>query len=186
MMISIQSTVDTLMNENPALSQIKIRVDKESQKASVVDVVRMVTGQNAQNANQTLRRIDSEKFAKCELLKINKKGRATYCADAPTCIEIIWELPGKAARAFRRQSAHYICRILGGDLTLATEIERRYQTVSPEAKQFLLQNVASAINDDKHKVWMAEQELRLSAMRAELREKEMKLQNTFITSTMEV
>lgn len=43
-----------------------------------------------------------------------------------TNIEIIWLLPARAAKEFRRQSAHTICRVLGGDTSLCDEIEQRY------------------------------------------------------------
>jgi hypothetical protein len=38
-------------------------------------------------------------------------------------------LPGKAARAFRRESARTVCRVLGGDPSLVQEIERRHHTL---------------------------------------------------------
>jgi hypothetical protein len=77
---------------------------------------------------------------RCVNTQINGKGKETPVADAPTCIEIIWELPGKVAREFRRVSANKIARLLAGDLTLVDEIERRYVNTNPIAKQFLLQN----------------------------------------------
>ncbi|KAG5179318.1 hypothetical protein JKP88DRAFT_327157 [Tribonema minus] len=47
----------------------------------------------------------------------------TPCADARTLVEIVWSLPGKPARAFRRTSATTVCRVLGGDVSLVDEIE---------------------------------------------------------------
>ena len=53
-------------------------------------------------------------------------------------MEIIWELPGKTAKRFRRQCAHLICRILGGDRTLIDQIEARYQNTPVEEKEVFL------------------------------------------------
>ena len=52
-------------------------------------------------------------------VRINGKGRLTWVADAPICIAIIWQLPGKAAKVFRGQCVHYIVRLLNGDRSLA-------------------------------------------------------------------
>ncbi|CAM9184826.1 unnamed protein product, partial [Ectocarpus sp. 13 AM-2016] len=40
-------------------------------------------------------------------------------------VEIVFLLPGKIARDFRRKSAAKVCRLLGGDSSLVTEIEQR-------------------------------------------------------------
>jgi hypothetical protein len=44
-------------------------------------------------------------------------------------VEVVWSLPGKAAREFRRNSARAVCRVLGGDLSLVNEIEARYSAL---------------------------------------------------------
>ena len=54
----------------------------------------------------------------------------TPVADARTLVEIVWLLPGKAARAFRRTSAVTVCRVLGGDLTMVQEIEARHNALA--------------------------------------------------------
>ena len=53
-------------------------------------------------------------------------------------VEIIWELPGKTAKAFRRQCAHYIVRILGGDVSLVEEIQDRAEVVDASQRDFFL------------------------------------------------
>ncbi len=78
-----------------------------TQKASVIDVVRLVTGCALKNATQVWQRVSHGFLTKCEKLRVNGKGRETPVADAPTLVEIIWELPGRAAKEFRRQSAHF-------------------------------------------------------------------------------
>ncbi|KAA6423629.1 MAG: hypothetical protein FRX49_06201 [Trebouxia sp. A1-2] len=49
--------------------------------------------------------------------------------------------PGKAAVQIRRQGAETVCRLLGGDLTLVDEIQRRHAQVAGTAEEeFLLAN----------------------------------------------
>ena len=73
-----------------------IRVDKATQQASVIDLIRMITGGSSNHAGQQLSRLGHELNTKIDQLRINGKGRETPVADAKTCVEIIWCLPGKA------------------------------------------------------------------------------------------
>ena len=78
-------------------------------------------------------------MTKCHKLRINGKGRETPVADAATLVEIAWLCPGKAAVQFRRKGAESVCRMLGGDLTLVDEIQRRHAQMAGTAEQeFLL------------------------------------------------
>ena len=115
-----------------------IRVDKATQQASVIDLIRMITGQTSRDSGKALTRLGGEWEARCLRLRINGKGLETPVADAKTCVEIIWCLPGQAAKEFRRTSAHYITRILGGYPSLIVEMEQRHATVSPEQQDFML------------------------------------------------
>ena len=135
------ATLDQLLQLNPALAQCHIRVDQETQKGSVIDVIRLVTGSSSAHAGQALSRLPPEMSARCTSLRINGKGKLTPVADALTLIEIVWELPGKAAKAFRRQSAHLIARYLGADRTLIDEIEARYERVPAAAQEFMQAHV---------------------------------------------
>ena len=108
---------------NPALTNSNIRIDKATLQASVLDVIRLITGQNAKGASKIIERL--VKLSKCRQLRINGKGKLTPVCDASTMVDIIWELPGKAAKVFRRQCAHYIVRILGGDASLVEEMRNR-------------------------------------------------------------
>ena len=69
-------------------------------------------------------------------LRINGKGKKTPCVSARNAIQLIWDLPGKQAKAFRRTCSHYICRILGGDASLIEEMQTR-AAVSTEAQRDL-------------------------------------------------
>jgi hypothetical protein len=129
-------TLQELIAINPAFSQCKFNVDTASQRGSVFDTIRMVTGQTAY-LSQTFTCLGYRLTSKCHKIYINGKGQMTHVADAPTLVEIIWELPGDTAKAFRRQSAHLVARYLGADRTLINEIEARFERVPTEAKVFL-------------------------------------------------
>jgi hypothetical protein len=134
-----------------------IRVDTATQKGSVIDVIRLVQQCNASDASTYFKRLindlGTELGTRCPLLRINGRGQATPCADARTLVEIVWALPSKAAREFRRRSAQTVCRVLGGDLSLAAEIEAQHDSLQQEeggraAQGFLLNNGAQRSTSD--------------------------------------
>ena len=72
-------------------------------------------------------------------LRTNGKGRETPVAFVATLVEIAWLLPSKSAGAFRRKGAESVCRMLGGDLSLVDEIQRKHAQVAGTAEEeFLL------------------------------------------------
>jgi hypothetical protein len=117
-----------------------IRVDEDTKQGSVLDVARIVTGLPSNDARKYAIAAAKELGIAFPQLRINGKGRETPVADAKTLIQIVWELPGKAARAFRRQCANYICRVLGGDPSLVTEMELRAKHTPGAQKDFFMQN----------------------------------------------
>ena len=132
-----------------------IRVDMATQKGSVFDVVKMVLGCDSSSANTVFRRL-KEDFPELgaeggtqggtvcphplKKIRINGKGQATPVADAKTLVEIVFLLPGKIARDFRRKSAAKVCRLLGGDSTLISEIEQRRTQLESSAEGRATQN----------------------------------------------
>ncbi|CAM9105570.1 unnamed protein product [Ectocarpus sp. 12 AP-2014] len=117
-----------------------VRVDEPTGMVSDIDVIRMLCPEkNDDYAKIALKRIlereqqeadqnDTDRATladRVRYIKINGAWHVTPCSDAPTVIEIIWLLPGSAARAFRKQSAETIARVLGGDVSLSAEIEQR-------------------------------------------------------------
>ncbi|CAM9577117.1 unnamed protein product, partial [Ectocarpus sp. 6 AP-2014] len=131
-----------------------IRVDKDTRKGSAIDTVRMVLRGDSSAANTSLKRLiqahPSGLGAQCSRLRINDKGNVTPVADAKTLIEIVWLLPGKKAREFRRQSSEKVCRLLGGDLSIVSEIEARHATLQSTeqgraTQQFLLYEREEAV-----------------------------------------
>ena len=120
-----------------------IRVDQATQKGSVYDVIHLVTQGDPRYSARVLARLNEHHpdlhQVKWMKLKINGKGRETPVADAATLVETAWLCPGKAAVNFRRKGAETVCRMLGGDLTLVNEIQRRHAQVAGIAEQeFLL------------------------------------------------
>ena len=60
-------------------------------------------------------------------------------ADAATLVEIAWLCPGKVAMDSRRKGAEMMCRMLGGDLSLVKDIQRRHAQIAGTAEEdFLL------------------------------------------------
>jgi hypothetical protein len=107
-----------------------IRVDVVSKQGSVLDVINLMNPNRdkstASKAISALKQFDEELLNRIHKLRIIGKGKPTPVADARTLVEIVWLLPGTAARAFRRKSANTVCRVLGGDMQSAREIEARH------------------------------------------------------------
>jgi hypothetical protein len=87
-----------------------IHVDVATNKGSVIDVIRLViTNKNSSHAGQVLIKLMNDvpelNSSVVQHIRINGKGRLTPVADAKTLVEIVWALPGRAAREFRRTSA---------------------------------------------------------------------------------
>ncbi len=133
-----------------------IRVDQATQKGSVYDVIHVVSGRPANYASQAFSRLEKahpELTPKWCRLKIDGKGHVTPVADAATLVEVAWLLPGKAAEAFKRKGAESVCRILGGDMSLVDEIQRRHAQVAGTAEEeFLLaETQVAAIKATAHR-----------------------------------
>ncbi|KAG5177544.1 hypothetical protein JKP88DRAFT_242225 [Tribonema minus] len=125
-----------------------IRVDTATQLGSVMDVIAMVDPGNPSLSLSRLIKGVPDLIEKCKKLKINGKGNVTPVADAKTLIEIVWLLPGKAAREFRRTSAKTVCRVLGGDLSLAEEIEAHHHAQQGSDEGQAAQALMLADSDD--------------------------------------
>jgi hypothetical protein len=144
-------SLETFTETFPTFVNRKLRIDTKTQMICVLEVIQLVSGISQSDASTVFRRLEtkpgtsSNLQTKCRRIKINNKGNITPVADAATMIEIIWELPGKTAASFRRESAHYIARILGGDRTLIDEIEMRYDRTPVDQKEFMTANVERAV-----------------------------------------
>ena len=83
----------------------------------------MVLGCDSSSAFRRLKDECTNVGAGCPHLRINGKGKLTPVASANTLVEIVFLLPGKNARDFRRKSAVNVCRFPGGDTTLEDDFE---------------------------------------------------------------
>ena len=144
-----------------------IRVDEASAKGSVIDVIKLLCpGATPDYATHALARViekdsceqgDSGPTDNCrtsssttpsiadrvDYIQINGKGRTTPVSDAKTITEIIWLLPARAAKEFRRQSAETICRVLSGDTSICEEIESRCADLQSSEEGRAFQNFMS-------------------------------------------
>lgn len=124
-----------------------IRVDEPTGLGSIHDVINLMCPEMSDDyAAKTLSRIIEKEEREATLsrqgrhdgsmtqdslgdrikkLQINGTRRFTPVGDAKTMIEIIWLLPARQAKDFRRRSAETICRVLGGDKSICREIEQR-------------------------------------------------------------
>ena len=125
----------------PEFGGATIRVDKETQFASLKDLLLLFDYSEA-NVNKVINGLPVELRDKCALIQLNGVGQKMLCAPANTLIEIVWALKSSKTYAFRSQCAKTICRVLGGDLSLAEEIEKRHATISDNERSFFIAPVA--------------------------------------------
>lgn len=126
-----------------ALEELQnITIDKASNRGCLIDVVVAVTGKDRRHAAHAIAKLCQTHDDLCQKIahvRINGKGKPTPVADAPTCVEVVWLTPGNQARAFRKECAQLLCRVLGGDLQIAACIERQHNVVEgTKASNFLL------------------------------------------------
>jgi hypothetical protein len=103
------------------------------------------------------------RVCKIDQLRINNKGRETPVADARTCVEIIWCLPGKAAKEFRRACAHYITRILTGDSSVIVDVQNQLDEINGTKSMMTHTIVDNSVCDKK----LHESHLKLASVHQE-------------------
>lgn len=125
----------------------QIRWDEASNKGSIYDAIKLVTGNaNERDVFGRLKITNPEVVAKVDNIKFPGKGqKETPCADAVTLVEIAYLCPGKAAAKFRRQGAELLCRALAGDLSLVDEIIEKHAEVDQETQEKLLSGTSSTL-----------------------------------------
>ena len=169
-----QRVVENLFNED------NFRIDRATNKGSVIDVIRLITNQQSRDAGKyfiRMQREHSELGPGCLHIRINGKGKPTPVADAKTLMEIVWLLPGKKAKEFRRSCAQYICRVLGGDPSLVREMEMRTRHTPQEQTDFFMQNVDTPdmdLMEQKERVAMKRKQMELDFSEREERIKRMR------------
>ena len=124
--------------------------EKAPPRASVIDALALATfipGRTKRDARKVASRsikniIKAHPNLSSEIrqVQINGVGRLEPVAEAATLVELIMLCPG--AGKFRRKAAEYICRILGGDVTLIPEIEAQNEAIGgTDLQQFLLAGI---------------------------------------------
>lgn len=123
----------------------QIRWDETSNKGSVLDVIKMVTGNaNEREIFSRLRKTFPDVVRKCDNLKFPGKGqRDTPVADAVTLVEISYICPGKVAAQSRRLGAEVLCRALAGDLSLIDDIVHKHGEIDLDTQEKLLSGTSS-------------------------------------------
>lgn len=143
------------------------RVDEAMGIASVIDVIKLICpgtsrcyAKTALNKLISTIRMETQESSdtshqtsiadRIHRIKINGKGHITPCSDAKTIVEIMLLLPGKVIAEFKRTSALTIRRVMGGDVSICSEIEQRCARLQSTeagrtAQQFLLQDQPSVV-----------------------------------------
>jgi hypothetical protein len=166
-------TLDEISSMNPMLVNAKIRIDRDTQQASVIDVIKLISGRSTKRASEAIINLSDKLSESIDHLRIDGTGKLTPVCDAKTMVEIIWELPGKAAKAFRRQCAHYIVRILGGDASLVEEMRDRADASTASQRDFF---IGKRGTDDREKDEAAAKRLKLRREEDEMTRREAETQ----------
>jgi hypothetical protein len=97
-------------------------------KAAAIDIVMTATGQDNKHASTTIINLKKDNlvfFKNIEYYQFPGPGqRQIYVLDAAEAIELLMMLPGKKARAFRRESAGLLTRLFSGDPTLHNLLDK--------------------------------------------------------------
>ena len=97
-------TLDEFKETYPAFANLKLRVNQATQKASVIDVIRFITGYNSSDASNYLNRLHWRfgKRISYETIRINGKGLKTpVCKISllPLLIEVITKIQNRGTRS---------------------------------------------------------------------------------------
>ena len=136
-MVPAQQEKQVISITLPEFGDAVIRVDKGTNYASLKDLL-MIFGYSEANVSKVINGLPDELRKKCTLMQLNGAGNKMLCAPANILIEIVWALKSSKTNAFRSQCAKTICRVLGGDMSLAEEIEKRHMTVSRAEEEFFM------------------------------------------------
>lgn len=90
---------------------------------SVYDVLKLISGNSCVQTTWRNMKDVVHELHNIQMYQFDGQGqRETPVAPVNTLIQIVWDCPGTAARAFRRQCADLIRRVFENDVTLADEI----------------------------------------------------------------
>jgi hypothetical protein len=126
------NTIEEVIAENPALEHVTMRINRATKQASVDDIIDMMSRDSLHENHHIY-----EKFGtKMSPLKINNAGLPINVVTVDVCIDIIWDYEGdgEISKWYIRTCAHWLRILLGGDLQLAQDIERRFSAGVAEAQ----------------------------------------------------
>lgn len=154
------------------LSKKDLRVDHTTGLVSIISVIRRINNIDSSCAGSRLGELETSYphlRDSIKRIKINGKGHQTPCVDMQTLLEIVWLLPSKCAKEFRRKSCYQICRLIGGDESLIPEIEARSKFWSSTLTRMeQREQLLKPMKDFKHT--MAEERVREKDVQMELAE----------------
>lgn len=141
------------MNVIKGVKKYQIRVDKETQKISLMDTVRTVLECDSDVAVTTLNRHIFAKDgrgasikSRLTRIKMNANGNKTPVTDLNTLAEVIWMLPGGKSAAYRLKSAEKIGHVLQGDLTLFREKLMMPRPEEPVTRQSIVKKALGNVD----------------------------------------
>jgi hypothetical protein len=133
-MSSVEIDISDLFDNG--LCIIRMTPDK---KAAAIDIVMLATGKDNHDSAQIIRKLEKSDdvnianfFIDVEKYQFSGPGqRKIYILDASEAIELLMMLPGKKAKAFRRESAALLTRLFSGDPTLHDLLDKNALSADP-------------------------------------------------------
>lgn len=160
----------------------------------VIEVIRVVGGYNSTDtAQRAWKRIsvDDPELAKQvgPPRKLNDAGNKMYCATPDVMSQIIWFLPSKVAKAYRRECAQIITRFQMGDQSLHSEINQNKATTDangglPQFRAVEVDSEGREILGPFGKRKLALMDIEIEEKSVEIEERRMKLREHQQTATM--
>jgi len=160
-------------------------VDAQTKRIPIVEVTQVVGGygtrEAAANAWRRISKDDKDLMNEVgSPRQINGQGQSVFCATPDVITQIIWSLPSKLAKAYRRQCARIITRFQMGDQSLHSEINQN--KANTDANGGLPQFRAVEVDSDQEilgpfgKRKLALMAIEIEERRVEIEVKRMKLQ----------
>jgi len=150
-----------------------------------VDLVMVVTGKDANQSAEVLRRLSPDVYPQSKMLYrvlCAHNGAKTKLVRFKDALELIMVLPGKIAKETRAQFADVIHRYMAGDPSLAAEIEANAESSDP-VNQFARATLGEDLESKKRRLELEdleiqERRIKLSLTELEIEERKRKLRQS--------
>ena len=143
-----------------------------------VDLVMVVTGKDANQSAEVLRRLSPDVYPQSKMLYrvlCAHNGAKTKLVSFKDALELIMVLPGKIAKETRAQFADVIHRYMAGDPSLAAEIEANAESSDP-VNQFARATLGEDLESKKRRLEL--EDLEIQERRLALEERKRKLRQS--------